>query len=70
MAIPLNIFDTYMGSGYDQLNDRVNAQRLAAYAEMQRNNSQNLRAALGLQNAYQHPNPVNPEPNPVLLLLE
>lgn len=69
MAIPTGFLDGYLGA-YNPLSDQANAQRLAAYAEMQRRNSQNLSAALGLQNAYQQPNPVNPEPNPVLLLLE
>ena len=70
MAVPTNIFDAYMGR-YDPQNDMTASQQLAAYMRMnQHQNAQNLSDALGLQHAYQKPNPVNPEPNPVLLLLE
>ena len=74
MASSLNALFAANGiyNGYDPMTDMTNAQRMAAYMEMSQRSNQNFNSALAqqaYQQAYQS-NPVNPEPNPVLLLLE
>lgn len=66
MAIPPSMFDSLMG-GYDSRLDLMNSQRMAAY--MQQSSAQAFNAALSQTNNHQ-PKTANPEPNPVLLLLE
>lgn len=69
MAIPPSMFDAYMGV-YGPNMGLANDRRLADYMA-QAASAQNLNSALSQQlNAYQAPQSVNPEPNPVLLLLE
>jgi hypothetical protein len=73
MAIPPNIFDAFMG-GYDPRTDMTNSQKMAEYMR-QASASQNFNQGLSNQmrqalSPINSTKPVNPEPNPVLLLLE
>lgn len=71
MAIPSDILNSPMGY-YDPVQDRVRLQQRDAFAQMlQAQHQMNTLAGLHNSQQAQQVKPVtNPEPNPVLLLLE
>jgi len=68
MAIPTNLFDACMGR-YDPMNDMSNQQLSEHHMRILNQQGLNTMAAQFNQ-PTNSAKPVNPEPNPVLLLLE